>query len=177
MTDWADDKITAFMSNEADRCALRIVNALDRGSLPTGNSDVESAIKRAIHRVEARADAAEQMVAELRAVLVKRHHHDVAGGICDTPERCSCDDDVTAILEAVAPIAADAAAAREWALGVQVVAQAARLKLAEAVVSAARALVSRTVGLGPCLADYVAVHHALAAWDAVPVDVAPVDLG
>ena len=53
----------------------------------------------------ARADAAEQMVAELRAVLVRRHAHDVAGGICDTPERCSCDDDVTAILEQAAPIA------------------------------------------------------------------------
>jgi hypothetical protein len=105
MTDWTDDKITAFMANEADRCASRIVNALDRGNLPTGNSDVESAIKRAIHRVEDRADAAEQMVAELRAVLVRRHAHDVAGGICDTPERCSCDDDVTAILEQAAPIA------------------------------------------------------------------------
>ena len=53
----------------------------------------------------ARADAAEQMVAELRAVLVRRHAHDVAGGICDTPERCSCDNDVTAIIEQAAPIA------------------------------------------------------------------------
>jgi hypothetical protein len=45
-----------------------------------------------------------------------------------------------------------------------------KVKASEAVVSAARALVSRAVGLGPCLADYVAVHHALAAWDAVPGD-------
>ena len=63
----------------------------------------------------------------------------------------------------------EAVEAREWALGVQVVAQAERLKLAEAVVAAARALVSRTVGR-PRLADYVAVHHALAAWDTVPGD-------
>lgn len=58
-----------------------------------------------LEAAKARADAAEQTVVELRAVLVRRHAHDVAGGICDTPERCSCDDDVTAILEQAAPIA------------------------------------------------------------------------
>ena len=53
---------------------------------------------------------------------------------------------------------ADAAEAREWALGVQVVAQAARLKLAEAVVREAR------------YGTTLAMRHALAAWDAVPGD-------
>ena len=140
MTDWSDEKITALMANEADRCASRIVAALDRGNLPTGNSDVESAIKRAIQRVEARADAAEARAeaAEARAeVAIAR--------------------------------ACEAVEAREWALGVQVVAQAERLRLAEVVVEAARALVSRTAGR-PRLADYVAVHKALAAYDAVPGD-------
>jgi hypothetical protein len=64
----------------------------------------ESETMRGLDVAIARADAAEQMAAELRAVLVKRHAHDVAGGICDTPERCSCDDDVTAILAQAAPI-------------------------------------------------------------------------
>lgn len=47
--------------------------------------------------------------------------------------------------------------AREWALGVQVVAQAERLKLAEAVVDVAR--------YGQ---PTLAMRLALAAWDAVP---------
>ena len=47
--------------------------------------------------------------------------------------------------------------AREWALGVQVVAQAQRLKLAEAVVDVAR--------YGQ---PTLAMRLALAAWDAVP---------
>ena len=55
---------------------------------------------------------------------------------------------------------------REWALGVQVVAQAARLKLAEAVVDEAR--------YGQ---PTLAMRQVLAAWDAVPGDAAPVDLG
>ena len=58
------------------------------------------------------------------------------------------------------------AEAREWALGVQVVAQAARLKLAEAVVDEAR--------YGQ---PTLAMRQVLAAWDAVPGDAAPVDLG
>ena len=58
------------------------------------------------------------------------------------------------------------AEAREWALGVQVVAQAARLKLAEAVVDEAR--------YGQ---PTLAMRQVLAAWDAVPGGVAPVDLG
>ena len=58
------------------------------------------------------------------------------------------------------------AEAREWALGVQVVAQAARLKLAEAVVDEAR--------YGQ---PTLAMRRVLAAWDAVPGDAAPVDLG
>lgn len=49
------------------------------------------------------------------------------------------------------------AEAREWALGVQVVAQAARLRLAEAVVDVAR--------YGQ---PTLAMRLALAAWDAVP---------
>ena len=52
---------------------------------------------------------------------------------------------------------ADAAEAREWALGVQVVAQAQRLKLAEAVVDEAR--------YGQ---PTLAMRQALAAWDTVP---------
>ena len=52
---------------------------------------------------------------------------------------------------------ADAAEAREWALGVQVVAQAQRLKLAEAVVDEAR--------YGQ---PTLAMRRVLAAYDAVP---------
>ena len=51
----------------------------------------------------------------------------------------------------------DAAEAREWALGVQVVAQAQRLRLAEAVVDEAR--------YGQ---PTLAMRAALAAWDTVP---------
>lgn len=57
------------------------------------------------------------------------------------------------------------AEAREWALGVQVVAQAARLKLAAEAIEALR------------LFDHARTDKALAAWYAVPGDVAPVDLG
>ena len=221
MTDWSDDKITALMGNEADRCASRIVNALDRGSLPTGNSDVESAIKRAIHRVEDRAIAAEARESEtmrgldagrevlrdmwsaLNAVraagpMPYGYSYDHVSAVVETGKKLLGDDarpwmtDAARLLvapyqqrvvdeqaradaaEARAEVAiaraCEAVEAREWALGVQVVAQAARLRLADDVVSAARALVSRAVGLGPCLADYVAVHHALAAYDAVPGD-------
>jgi len=174
MTDWTEDEIIALMAER------------------------DAAIARAI--------AAEQMVAELRAVLVRRHAHDVAGGICDTPERCSCDDDVTAILEQAAPIAgrwclaserdeamrgldvaiatfsgkhkelieeearADAAEAREWALGVQVVAQAERLRLADGLAVAVREWFAIAADLDP-------VRNALAAYDAVQGDVDPVDLG
>lgn len=49
--------------------------------------------------------------------------------------------------------------AREWALGVQVVAQAQRLRLAEAVVDEAR--------YGQ---PTLAMRQALAAWDTVPGD-------
>ena len=65
----------------------------------------------------------------------------------------------------------EAVEAREWALGVQVVAQAERLKLAEAVVAAARAYCARATMIPVILAALVA------AWDAVPGDGAPVDLG
>jgi hypothetical protein len=61
------------------------------------------------------------------------------------------------------------AEAREWALGVQVVAQAARLRLAEAMADAARTLDDT--------AETRELWDALAAWDAVPGDVGPVDLG
>lgn len=57
------------------------------------------------------------------------------------------------------------AEAREWALGVQVVAQAARLRLATEAIEALRML------------DHARTDRALAAWYAVPGDVAPVDLG
>lgn len=61
---------------------------------------------------------------------------------------------------------ADAAEAREWVLGVQVVAQAQRLRLATEAIEALRAF------------DHGRTDKALAAWDAVPGgDVAPVDLG
>jgi hypothetical protein len=56
------------------------------------------------------------------------------------------------------------AEAREWALGVQVVAQAQRLKLATEAIEALR------------LFDHQRTDKALAAWYAVPGDVAPVDL-
>jgi hypothetical protein len=61
------------------------------------------------------------------------------------------------------------AEAREWALGVQVVAQAQRLRLAEAVCDAARGLDDT--------AETRQLWDALADWDAVPGDVDPVDLG
>jgi len=57
------------------------------------------------------------------------------------------------------------AEAREWALGVQVVAQAQRLRLASEAIEALR------------LFDHARTDRALAAWYAVPGDVAPVDLG
>ena len=52
--------------------------------------------------------------------------------------------------------------AREWALGVQVVAQAQRLKLADDVVEAARIALKIVDGTNKILFD------ALAAWDTVP---------
>lgn len=57
------------------------------------------------------------------------------------------------------------AEAREWALGVQVVAQAARLRLATEAIEALRA------------SDHARTDAALAAWYAVSGDVTPVDLG
>lgn len=57
------------------------------------------------------------------------------------------------------------AEAREWGLGVQVVAQAARLRLATEAIEALR------------LVDHQRTDRALAAWYAVPGDVASVDLG
>jgi len=63
------------------------------------------------------------------------------------------------------------AEAREFALGVQVAAQAARLRLAEDVVAMARIALKTVDGTNEIL------HDALAAWDAVPGDVGPVDLG
>jgi len=67
------------------------------------------------------------------------------------------------------------AAAREWALGVQCDALKARLKLAEGVVGAARRFLlgcdDQMSAPAPSIVD------ALAAYDAVPGDVGPVDLG
>jgi hypothetical protein len=69
------------------------------------------------------------------------------------------EDEITALMaERDAAIArAIAAEAREWALGVQVVAQAQRLRLAEAVIDEAR-YGQPTLGM----------RAALAAWDTVP---------
>lgn len=58
---------------------------------------------------------------------------------------------------------------REWALGVQVVAQQERLRLADTLADAARTLDDT--------AETRRVWDALAEWDAVPGDAAPVDLG
>lgn len=57
------------------------------------------------------------------------------------------------------------AEAREWALGVQVVAQTARLRLAAEAIEALR------------LFDHARTDAALAAWYAVPGDVAPLTSG
>lgn len=69
------------------------------------------------------------------------------------------------------------AEAREWALGVQVVALAARLRLAGAVCDALRRAEACAAGHRDGFPDYHDAVAALAAWDAVPGDVAPVDLG
>jgi hypothetical protein len=71
------------------------------------------------------------------------------------------------------------AEAREWALGVQVAAQAHRLRLAEAVVEAARDWRECGCEHPACnfCIDDADTAAALAAWDAVPGDVGPVDLG
>ncbi len=71
------------------------------------------------------------------------------------------------------------AEAREFALGVQVVAQAARLRLAEAVVESARGWRECGCRHPACsfCRDDADTAAAIAAWDAVPGDVAPVDLG
>ena len=61
--------------------------------------------------------------------------------------------------------ACEAVEAREWALGVQVVAQAARLKLADRVSEAAH-----LVADDDCSAHLKLLNMALAAWDAVPGD-------
>ena len=146
--------------------------------------DIESQCAMVDARYEAKA--AQQMVAELRdqiAIMARQEDAGliaalleasapIAGRWCLASERDAAKaraDAAEARAEVAIARACEAVEAREWALGVQVVAQAQRLKLAEAVVAAARALVSRTVGR-PRLADYVAVHHALAAWDTVPGD-------
>jgi hypothetical protein len=71
------------------------------------------------------------------------------------------------------------AEAREWALGVQVVAQAARLKLADGMAVALRYYAAREYhsSTAPDAAIQWRADAALSAWDAVPGDVAPVDLG
>ena len=71
------------------------------------------------------------------------------------------------------------AEAREWALGVQVVAQAARLRLAEDLAKALRYYAAREYhsSIAPDAAIQWRADKAMAAWDAVPGDVGPVDLG
>ena len=125
---------------------------------------------RGLDAAIARAETAETSLAEWHGVEAVGP---IAGRWCLASERDAAiarADAAEARAEVAIARACEAVEAREWALGVQVVAQAARLKLADDVVSAARALISRTVGLGPCLADYVAMHKALAAYDAVPGD-------
>jgi len=73
------------------------------------------------------------------------------------------------VKEANAALAA--AGAREFALGVQVQAQAARLKLAEACVEAARLVVPRWLGSDLGVRTLKPLQDALAAFDAVPGDV------
>lgn len=68
-----------------------------------------------------------------------------------------------------------AAEAREFALGVQVAAQAERLKLATAVCDSLRRAEARAAEGGDGFPDYYDATAALAAWDAVPGDVGPVD--
>jgi hypothetical protein len=65
---------------------------------------------------------------------------------------------------------ADAAEAREWALGVQVVAQAQRLKLADELAMALRYYADREYhsSTAPDSAIQWRADQALAAWDAVP---------
>ena len=65
---------------------------------------------------------------------------------------------------------ADAAEAREWALGVQVVAQAARLRLADELAVALRYYADREYhsSTAPDSAIQWRADAALAAWDAVP---------
>jgi triosephosphate isomerase len=67
------------------------------------------------------------------------------------------------------------AAAREWALGVQVAAQAQRLRLAEAFIREARTVLVDSQDMR--VEGHRAASAALAAFDAVPGDVGPVDLG
>ena len=64
----------------------------------------------------------------------------------------------------------DAAEAREWALGVQVVAQAQRLKLADELAVALRYYADREYhsSTAPDSAIQWRADQALAAWDAVP---------
>lgn len=71
----------------------------------------------------------------------------------------------------------DAAERRESELGLQVVAQAARLRLATAVCDALRRAEASALANRDGFPDYHDAVAALAAWDAVPGDVGPVDLG
>ena len=137
MTDWTEDEITALMRGIASWSGMKRDAAIARAIAAEAR---EREIGEELDKATARADAAEQMVAELRAVLVRRHAHDVAGGICDTPERCSCDDDVTAILEQAAPIDG------RWCLASERDAAIARAEQAEArLVQGCRGCVSDPV--------------------------------
>jgi hypothetical protein len=141
--------------------------------------DIESQCAMVDARYEAKA--AQQMVAELRDQIAIMARQEDAGLIA-------------ALLEASAPIAgrwclaserdaavarAEAAEAREWALGVQVVAQQERLRLAEDLAKASRNVLNEVLS---AIADdaghdepwFVCPHgdliDALAAWDTVPGD-------
>lgn len=138
--------------------------------------DIESQCAMVDARYEAKA--AQQMVAELRDQIAIMARQEDAGLIA-------------ALLEASAPIAgrwclaserdaavarAEAAEAREWALGVQVVAQAERLQLADELAVALRSIspmlprsLSTSAHGDPVWTTAIRkVESALAAWDNVP---------
>lgn len=109
--------------------------------------------------VEARANAAEEL-AELYRRMGSPSQADLAEVARERDRHAS----KTVKLES----RAEAAEAREWALGVQVVAQAQRLKLAEAVCDALKRAEARAAQNLDGFPDYYDAVAALAAWDTVP---------
>ena len=140
--------------NESTRALMATIDRLV--------AERDAAIARAI-AAEARADAAEAREREIGEELdkatgmVEMHVDDAEAARMlwrQSEGACAFMDTQRAAAEA----RADAAERRESELGIQVVAQAARLRLAEAVVREAR------------YGTTLAMRRALAAWDAVPGD-------